>query len=80
MRNEEICLFAVFLCLLVLIYVESKVIQATELIPKIDAAGWLVLGPFPNPSGRSAWEDCQGYDFDYLQELGGEEQARPPVR
>ncbi|HEX7652843.1 MAG TPA: hypothetical protein VF607_05020, partial [Verrucomicrobiae bacterium] len=26
---------------------------------------WLVLGPFPNPSGGD-WEDCSGFSRDYL--------------
>lgn len=70
-------LFTVFFCLMVMICTEPKGIQATELLPKLDEARWLVLGPFPNPSGINAWDECQGYNFDYLQELGGEGKARP---
>lgn len=70
-------LFIVFFCLMTMICIEPKSIQATELMPRLEEAKWLVLGPFPNPSGTNAWEECQGFNIDYLQELGGEGKARP---
>ena len=39
---------------------------------------WLVLGPFPNPSGGD-WEDCSGFSRDYLSAYGGEAAIRPKI-
>lgn len=46
-------------------------------MPDISHAEWLVLGPFDNPAGSEPFENCVGYDTDFLLEIGGEAGARP---
>ena len=46
-------------------------------LPDISHAEWLVLGPFDNPAGSEPFENCVGYDTDFLLEIGGEAGARP---
>lgn len=67
------------ICLILLIAVGNGIFDtnATDLVPNIAKADWLVLGPFDNPLAASGWGECQGYDFDFLWELGGEGKARP---
>lgn len=41
--------------------------------PEGEILGWLVAGPFPNPSDKE-FKDCKGFETDYL---GGETSAKP---
>ncbi|HEX3043927.1 MAG TPA: hypothetical protein VHY08_04160 [Bacillota bacterium] len=45
-------------------------------IPDISQAQWQIMGPFPNPPGEDPWVVCQGFDLDYLTDIGGETKAR----
>jgi len=76
MRKKHVLLLAC-LFLLCTVGVFPLGIEAEDLIPDISDAEWLVLGPFDNAPPTNGWDECQGYNFDYLQGLGGEEVARP---
>lgn len=47
--------------------------------PRVFPENWVVVGPFPNPGAGGGFEpqrSREGFDTDYLESIGGEEDAR----
>jgi pimeloyl-ACP methyl ester carboxylesterase len=55
----------------------NTIIQAQSVLPDLAKLDWLIVGPFAIPAQTEKWADVQGFQTDYLAEIGGEAQAQP---
>ena len=55
----------------------NTIIQAQPVLPDLAKLDWLIVGPFAIPAQTEKWADVQGFQADYLAEIGSEAQAQP---